>query len=66
VIATEHRSLLSRLSADWQTGQLQPICGMPVEVPVPKNRIFIESFHSKKAAALQTTGSFSVFVQLTR
>jgi len=40
-MATEQRSLLSRSSTDWQTGQLQPIWGMPVEVPVPRNRIFI-------------------------
>jgi hypothetical protein len=34
------RNLLSLGLVDVQTGQLQPIIGMPVLVPVPRNVIF--------------------------
>jgi len=32
---------LSRVSEDWHTVQVQPIIGMPWEVPVPRNLTFM-------------------------
>jgi hypothetical protein len=41
-------SLLSFLSAEWQTGQGQAIIGTPLLVPEPRNVIFREGNSTRK------------------